>query len=237
MKKQIMILLALAGPVSLVIAQSNEAIKKLNDSGVTLEQIENSLKDADANFYFKATTTSVSAAVEGEEYQTVEVSEFDPRREIGERWKLLSKNGEIPTAEDIKSFNKSTNTKKKDVNGKIDPETVRVLDENENTLVVGFRYQGKTLPRKYQFLADCDGKFTIDKQNQKILSGEFKNFRPTKFSIMKVPELDMQMEFIFLDEADGYHIKSEHLDLTARMLGAEVKSSTVLEYSDFEKVK
>ncbi len=218
-------------------AQTNDVIGKLNNFGVTLEQLEHCLKDADAKFYFKATNTSISRNEDGSDYQTVEISEFDPRREIGYRWKLLSVNGEEPSEKSLKSYNKSTNTNKKEINGQIDQASLKIISEDENKLVITLRFLEKTLPKKYQFLADCDATFVIDKTSKKVVSGSFINFKETNVSIIKVPKLKMDMDFIFLDDAEGYHIKKEQMDMTVRVLGNEASSTAITEYSDFNLVK
>ena len=217
--------------------QGDDVVSKLSAAGVTLEQIENSLKDADANFYFKATNTSITPNEDGSEHRFVEVSEFDPRRPVGERWKLLSVDGNPPSEKTAKNFDKSTNTTKDEINGKIDRSTLKVISEDDNSLVVGFRYDEKSLPRKYKFFRDCDATYTIDKTAKKLKSATIKNFQETKVSIIKVPKLAMEMDFVFLDDAEGYHIRKETLDMTVRLLGQEGSSSMIIEYSDFEKVK
>ena len=237
MKRTVLWILTIVGPLALAQAKAGDVKGKLGEYGVTLDQIENSLKDADAAYYFKASNTTISKSGDGNDYTSVEVSEFDPRREVGERWKLLSMNGTEPSDDAAKSFEKNCNTTKDDINGKIDRETLKVISEDDNSLVIGFRYEGKSLPKKYKFLADCDATYTIDKASRKLVSASFVNFKPTKVSIIKVPKLQMEMDFVYLDEAEGYHILKEQMDMTVSLLGQEAESSAVVEYTDFAKVK
>jgi len=235
-KNSLFISLSLLLPAFLT-AQSNEAITKLNDAGVTLEQIENSLKDADAEFYFKSTNTTLSKNTDGSSYTSVDISEFDPRRPVGEKWKLLTIDGVAPVESKENAYNKSSNTTDESINGKVDPATVKVISEDNSRLVVGLRYLAKSLPKRYRFFADCDATYTIDKSTGKMISGKVVNFKQTKVSIATIPRLSIDIEFIFLDEAEGYHIKSEHMDMTIRVLGVESESISDIEYTDFKKVK
>jgi len=222
-------------PIFLV-AQSSEAIIKLNKAGVTLEQIENCLEDADAEFYFKSTSTTVSKYTDSE-FTSVEISEFDPRRAVGERWKLLSIDGVAPETSKEKSYSKGVNTTEEEINGKIDPASVKVIREDNSQLIVGLRYLAKTLPKKYRFFADCDATYTVDKSSGKLVSGTIVNFKKTKISIATISNLDMNLEFTYLDDADGYHVKKEQMDMTIHVLGQESQSNVTIDYTDFKKVK
>lgn len=213
-----------------------DVVKRMEAAGVTIEQIENSLKDGDSKHYFKSTSTSTSHAEGREDYTSVQISEFDPRREIGERWKLLSMNGEEPTEEAKKSFNKTANSTK-EVNGKIDLSTLRIVSENDQELVVTFRYNKKTLPKKYKFLKDCEATYTISKSEGRLKHAVIENLKPTKLGIIKVTRLKLNMEFIFLDEVDGYHISSEEMEMQAKFLGIGVTGSDSIQYTDFKLVK
>ncbi len=219
-----------------VFSQSNEAIQKLNDAGVTIDQIEHCLKDADAEFYFKSTQTDVSKNGDGSSYTSVTISEFDPSKDNDEHWTLISSNGVTPTASENKTFNKTSNSNRA-FNGQVDLKTVKVLSEDDSQLVIGLRYAVKTLPKKYRFYADCDATYTIDKINKKLVSGTIVNFKETKISIAKISNVKVDMEFVFLNEAEGYHISNEKLEMSIEVLGQKSQSNSTIVYSDFKKVK
>lgn len=217
-------------------AQEENIVAKLENAGISIAQLENSLKDGDAKFYFKSTITAL-IVIEGQPDSTLtQISEFDPRRKIGERWKLLSINADEPTEEATKTFNKAYNSTK-DINGKIDQSTLSLIGEDDLNLVIGFRYKKSSLPKKYKVLKDCDATYTINKQEQRLEKALIKNFRPTKMFLVKVPEFSMEMNFLYLDEAEGYHIKTEEMDMTIQIFGIEAISKSNIEYSDFKKVK
>jgi len=234
-KNTLIITIALALPV-FGFGQANEAIQKLNDAGVTIEQIEHSLKDADAEFYFKSTNTTVSKSEDGNPYTSVTICEFDPSKSCEEHWKLISTDGITPTESENKTFNRTTNSND-EFNGKIDLESVKILSEDDSRLVIGLRYSEKSLPRKFRFYADCDVTYTIDKVNKQLVSGTIVNFKETKMSIAKLSNVKVDLEFIFLNEAEGYHIKNEQIEMTILVLGQQSESNSTIVYSDFNKVK
>ncbi|WP_296703492.1 hypothetical protein [Algoriphagus sp.] len=236
MKKHLLFLLFAFTMPFILFAQSNEAIRKLNDAGVTIEQIEHCLKEADASYYFKSTNTSVSKNEDGSSYTSVSISEFDPRKPVGEQWTLVSTDGVPATAAENKTFNRTTNSTG-EFNGKVDQASVKVISEDDKHLVIGLRFLEKSLPKKLHFYADCEATYTIDKDSKKLVSGTIVNLKETKVSVATLSNIKVDLEFILLDEAEGYHISNEIMDMTVRVLGQTSQSIATIVYSDFKKVK
>lgn len=99
---------------------------------------------------------------------------------------MLDVNENTPTKKQIKKFNKAHNITKLEVNGQVDRASLRVLDDNPNTLVISFKYGRNTLPNKFSFLACCTGKAYINKRSKILERAEFTNDMPLKVKIFNV---------------------------------------------------
>ncbi len=236
MKKNLLFLAFILAIPGFLVAQTNEAVSKLIATGVTIEQIEHCLRESDATYYFKSTNTTVSKNEDGSSYTSVSISEFDPTKPAGEQWTLISTDGIPATAADNKTFNRTTNSNG-EFNGKIDQASVKVISEDDKQLVVGLRFLEKSLPKKLHFYADCEATYTIDKASKKLVSGTIVNLKETKVSVATLSNIKVDLEFILLDEAEGYHISKEKMDMAVRVLGQTSKSEATIVYSDFKKVK
>jgi len=96
--KKILFLMALAISVS-AFAQKEEVMKKLQEYNFSNDFLTSSLKDADAEHFFNVKTTTINSSE-----TKVEEGKFDPSKEIGERWILLSVDGGTPSKKDLKNY-------------------------------------------------------------------------------------------------------------------------------------
>ncbi len=180
----------------------NEAVsKKLEKYKITADLLTRNLKDADAEHFFHLKSTLVN----GEEVKILE-STFDPTRDIGERWNLVSVDGAGPSAADHREFDRTHNTKR------------------------------KSLPKKYSFLGDCQGLAYFNKQTERLEKAEFVNKKPVKIKFLNVSSLDMVVHFEFYEEEGHYLIKSEELDMEVKLLGQLLPIKENNEYINYRKV-
>lgn len=214
-----------------VFAQNEEALKKLEEYGVEEEMLMKNLKDADAEHYFKLKTTSIT-----DTSTYTSLAEFDPSREIGKRWTLLEQNSKKPDEKTIKRYEKNYNEKKKDVNGKIDRSSWKILQDDGDLTVFGFRYDEKSLPKRYRFLSDCQGKLYYDKNKGRVTKAEYRNDGPTKVSIFKVDKLDMEVFYKWIEAENAYFIEREEVSMQIRVLGQSAESKEISEYMDYRKI-
>lgn len=214
-----------------IFAQNEEALMKINEYGIDEEMLTKNLKDADAEHYFKLKTTSIT---DSSSYTTL--SEFDPSREIGKRWKLLEQNGKKPDEKAIKTYEKNANTKKKDVNGKIDRSSWEILQDDGDIMIFAFRYEEKSLPKRYRFLSDCQGKLYYDKSKGRVTKAEYKNDGPTKVSIFKVDNLNMEVFFRWVEAENAYLIERQEITMQIRVFGQSAESREISEYLDYKRM-
>ena len=229
---RILIAIFLALTPATLIAQDQDVLDKLKAYDFETAFLSTTLKDADAEHAFSLQTTIMSL-----DDTTLEQIEFDPRRPIGERWKLLTVNGEEPTEDDLHEFDHTHNTKDKEVNAEVDDSSLRIESEDQNYLVVGFRYKKESLPRKVKFLHQCEGLAYIKKDTKKLERAEFINQEQLRVRTMRVNILDMKVKFDFLPEEDIYHISRETLWMGTYYHGMIYDINIENIYSDFQKVK
>lgn len=101
MKKILILLTIIFSFIGTSYAQKDEISEKLSALGIDENLFKNSLNEESAKYLFKTKTTATTSSE-----TNVEVAEFDPRRTDGEKWKLISVNGNEPSKKHIKQFNK-----------------------------------------------------------------------------------------------------------------------------------
>jgi hypothetical protein len=213
-------------------AQTDEIKKKLDAYRVSGELLTINLKDADAEHYFELSSSTNN----GGEISTLE-STFDPSKKIGQRWILKSVNGENPSGKEIRDFDKVHNTKKQDINGRVDERSWEIVKDDADSLILGFKYAKKTLPKKYDFLGDCQGLAYFNKKTGHLEKAEFVNDKPLKISLFNVINLDMLVLYKFHKDKGIYLIHKEELDMEVKLLGQLVSIKENNEYQNYRTIK
>lgn len=213
-------------------AQAEEIRKKLEAYQVSGELLTINLKDADAEHYFDLSSSTDN----GGEIRTVE-STFDPSKKVGQRWILKMVNGENPSGREIRDFDKLHNTKKQDINGKVDERSWEIIKDDADSLILGFKYAKKTLPKKYDFLGDCKGRAHFNKNTGHLEKAEFVNEKELKISVFNVNSLDMLVHYKFHEDEGVYLIHKEILDMEVKLLGQLVSIREHNKYQNYRKIK
>ena len=227
--KQFTLLLALLVSLS-AMAQKSVVLDKLKEYQFSEDLLTENLKDADAQYYFNLKTTTVET-----DKTKIEDGEFDPTRPIGQRWKLLSVDGNTPSKKEVKKYNKAHNTTQNDVNGQLDDNAWKIEQDDANTLVISFKYDKSTLPKKYAFLGDCKGMAFFNKSTKKLEKAEFVNVGDLKIKIFNVTNLDMVVYYSPDDELAGL-IEKEELLMNVKLLGEIVEIKEINEYSNYKRI-
>ena len=212
--------------------QKSEVMARLEEYGIAHDFLDASLRDQDATHSFDITTTTNDGTK-----NIVNKGHFNPELPVGKRWTLQTTNGQPPSKKEIKKFDKAHNTKQPNINGKVDDASWKIAIDNDNFLGISFKYDRESLPHKYQFLADCTGTAYINKKTGRLESAEFVNDGPLKVKIFNVTELDMNVDYLYLEEEDAYFMEKEYLDMKVKLLGQIVEVEEINEYTNYKKVK
>jgi hypothetical protein len=213
-------------------AQTDEIKKMLDLYQVTGDLLTTNLKDADAAHYFEL-HSSRSNGGEISTYKSI----FDPSKLVGQRWILQSVNGDHPSAKDIRDYDKLHNTKKQDINGKVDERAWKIIKDDADSLILAFKYAKKTLPKKYDFLGHCIGRAHFNKHTGHLEKAEYVNEKPLKISAFNVNRLDMLVHYKFHEDEGVYLIHKETLDMEVKLLGQLVSIREQNEYLNYRKIK
>lgn len=219
-----------------VFGQREEIDNKLKEYGIPGDYIVNALKDGEAEYFFKFKSVTWLPTGTGME-EIIEEGEFNPVKPIGEKWKLLKINNRIPEEKDLKKFNKAHNTVKNNVNAEIEDESYRIVEDNDNELIISLKYKKQTLPKRYKFLNECTGLAHVDKNLKRLVKIEYKNDYPVKVWHYKATGLALVQQYIYNENENKYFIAHEEMDITSNYMGKGITILFDIDYSDFSKEK
>lgn len=213
-------------------AQKDVVLEKLSAYGITEETLGTGLQDTDATHSFDIDITTNNGTK-----NIVEEGHFSPLVPVGERWTLKTVNGNVPTKKEHKKFNKAHNTKQPDINGEISDDSWSIEKDTEDEIVISFKYNKESLPKKFEFLANCTGKAFISKKTKRLVRASFTNDEPLKVKIFNVSKLEMIVNYHYIKEENLYVMDTQHLDMQVKLLGQLVEVEELNEYYHYKKVK
>lgn len=214
-------------------AQDNAVLDKLKEYNIPVELLAKSVggADTDEDYSFNFTTTSdVGAEI------IVEEAKYDPTQKKGEQWILLSYNGNDPSKKELKQFKKDNNMKEEEIKAKIDDSSWGIESDNNDYLVVNFRYDSSTLKWRYKYLADIKGKAFLNKTTKQLEKVEYVNVKPTKIKPFKVDQYSLVVDYVFNDNEKIYLVEKEEIKMNAKMFGQTVPVKFTSEYSNYKKL-
>ena len=168
---------------------------------------------------------------------TLKTASFDPLKPEGSRWTLETINGSKPSTKEIKKFNKVYNVIQENNNAKPDENSMKIIDENEHLLIIGFKYKENDLPKKYKYLAHCDAQIYFDKEAQRLYKVKFTNNEPLKIKIFNVVKLNMTIELMLSDDGKTNLIKDINAVMDVKLFGQLVEITEESKFYNYKKVK
>ncbi len=229
--KNILSLVLLMYSVS-AFAQKDTVLEELAVYGITEKTLGTGLQDTDATHSFDINITTNDGTK-----NIVEEGHFTPEVPVGERWILKTVNGKTPTKKQIKKFSKAHNTKQPDINGEVADDSWKIDSDTEDEIIISFKYDKESLPKKFEFLANCTGKAFINKKTKRLEKATFTNDGPLKVKIFNVSKLEMIINYHYIKEENLYVMDTQHLDMQVKLLGQLVEVEELNEYYHYEKVK
>ena len=210
-------------------AQKSEVLKTLKEYHFDENFLLENLKDSDAQYSFDVNTTNVIGGK-----TTIQIAKFDATQEVGKRWILLKENGKEPTKKQLRTFDKTHNTKDK-VNGTIDDNSWRIEKDTDNEIVISFQYDKKSLPKRFRYLGDCKGLAYFNKKTKKLEKAKYVNLKDIQIKIFKVKKLDLVVYYDYNDEFNTYLISKEDIRMTIKFLGQIMEANDINILSNYKK--
>jgi len=224
---------SLLGTLNQSIAQNTDKIKKrLSELGISSDLSFKNLSENTAEYSYKATFTEITS-----DKTTVQIANFDPRKEQGSRWTLETVNGKTPSKKDIKKFNKAHNSTEEETAANPDENSIKIVSDDEHLLVIGLKYKESDLPEESKFLAQCDAELYFDKEAKRLYKVKFFNKAPLKIKIFNVVKLDMTVELMPSPEGETTVIQDQNTIMDVKMLRQMVEITHKAEYYDYKKLK
>lgn len=212
-----------------VMAQKDVVVSALAkykiDEGILDEKLRQ--KPTDYAYDLKETV-----ATEGKE--KVILAHFDPTKTGDDQWNVISADDQEPSTTEIKRFRKE-HAKPPYPPTKIDDSSYKIEKEDANTLVISFKSDPTSLVADNGFLKDCRIFLTVDLKTGKLSKAESVNEKPLKVKTFNVPTLNTYSEIVWNEEAKQYFPKKDNINMVIKLLGQELATTTILEYSNFKK--
>ena len=185
------------------------------------------IKPTDYSYDLKETV-----ATEGTE--KVILAHYDASKAEEERWTVISSDDQDPSTAEIRRFKKE-HAKPPYPPAKIDDSSYKIEKEENGLLVISFKLDPASLVQDNSFIKDCRSFLTIDTKTGKITKAESVNEKPLKVKSFNVPVLNSYSELTWNDAEQKYFPKKDNINMTIKLLGQEVPTTTIMEYSNFKK--
>lgn len=166
--------------------------------------------------------------------EKVILAHYDPSKSEGERWTVISEDDQDPTTTEIKRFKKEHGKPAVPVM-KIDESTYKIEKEEGNNLVISYKFDPASLVEDNAFMKDCIAYLTIDLKSGKIIKAEAVNEKPLKVKTFNVPTLNTYSELTWSEADKRYLPKKDNITMAIKLLGQELMTTTIMEYSNFKK--
>ncbi|PIB36284.1 hypothetical protein BFP72_13220 [Reichenbachiella sp. 5M10] len=201
----------------------------LSEYNITLEDITRNVQPTSKAYSFELKCNTPDP-----QYPTVYEANYNPNQKPA--WQMTSWNGKKPE--------KYATAILKDVVKKSAKDPVKV---NESSLsvkseggyaIISFRLDPNTVPKRYMYLKDCDGKAYINTESGRLEKTVWDNYKPTRNAIVKVNKLHEEVMFTYQD-GDYLVIKETQFmggSVKTRVGEKSGEANQIISYSNYQKV-
>ena len=216
-------------------AQKQSANDLLKEVGFTAENILSCIDMSEANYSFTANSSTITnQASNNNTSRAKKVYTFDSSKILGERFTLISVDGDEPRKKDFKHFNKEKNSTEPNEAIKLKDEDFSVKSNNEESAVIIFNIPAEQLNRQTAFMAHCTGYIYIDKKQGRITKIQIKSNEAFNMKIFHVTEMTININIAYNEEHKTYYVSDEQSKMKVLILGSIVDFDIKEEYSDFK---
>jgi hypothetical protein len=233
--KNILITIVLLISTFSMVAQKKSANDLLNEFGFTTDNVLSCIDLSSAAYSFKATSvTTTKQEANHSTSKNDKVYAYDATKKLGERFTLISVNGDTPRKKDFKHFDKEKNSVDEKQMQKLKEEDFFVKSDDETTAIIGFNIPTEQLNSKTAFMAHCTGYIFIDKQSGHITKIQIKSNEAFNLKIFHVTTMTIDIDLKYNDEHKQYYVSSENTMMKVLILGSITDFNIEENYSDFK---
>ena len=234
MKKQVIMAIMLISAFSLS-AQKQNASDLLKEAGFTAENVLSFIDMSEASYSFMASSSTVTyQASNNNTSKTKKIYTFDSSKKLGEKFTLISVDGDTPRKKDFKHFNKEKNSTEPNEAIKLGKDDFTIQSNNEETAVIAFNIPAEQLNRQTAFMAHCTGYIYIDKKKGRIKKIQIKSNEAFNLKIFHVTEMTIDINIAYNEEYKTYYVSDEQSKMKVLLLGSIVDFTIKEDYSDFK---
>lgn len=182
-------------------AQKDLVYKRLKELNINTEFLE---KADDKKLYsFHAENTTHSASFDTVN-QKVNVAVFDYNPTSNPKYVLKSFDGRTPSDKELKAFNKKYNSGATATGSKADINSLTIVKEDDQKIVIGFKIDPKGLTSSNSYLKNCIGEFHIDKHTKRMNYSAFHSTQPFSMSFFKITKMEVMEHMQYMPETQSY---------------------------------
>lgn len=222
--KKLVILALFLTHLTIANAQNQDVINTLTKHKLSEDILKANMKDMEKNRAFKLKKTSVTS-----NDTKVQIATYDPAKPSGQKWTLVSINDKPASESQSAKFNKLYDTDVPPT--KVDQNSWKIIKEDADYLVLGFKFDQSSLVKSNNFLSDCKGQAYINLKTGKLERSEILNEKPLKIKILNLKSLDMDSSLIYNETTKNYQVEKTSLTMLISMLGQQIETQEINEYS------
>ncbi len=236
MKKSILLIVLITiSSMGKLAAQESSASEILKQFGFTTDNVLSYIDLSNASYSFKAySKTKTVQEANHTSSESEKVYTYDATKEAGQKFTLISVNGDTPRKKDIKHFDKEKNSGTDTKKQTLKEEDFFVQSNDENTVIIGFNIPAEQLNSKTAFMAHCTGFIYIDKQSGHITRIQIKSNEPFNLKIFHVTHMTVDINLSYDKEHKQYIVSSENTMMKVLILGSVATLTIDEKYSDFK---
>jgi len=234
MKKQLIMAIILLTAFSLS-AQKQSANDLLKEAGFTTDNVLSCIDMSEVNYSFTANSSTVTNQASNNSTKKInKVYSFDSSKKLGERFTLISVDGDDPRKKDFKHFNKEKNSTEPNETIKLKEEDFSVKSNDEESAVIMFNIPAEQLNRQTAFMAHCTGYIYIDKKQGRITKIQIKSNEAFNMKIFHVTTMTININIAYNEEHKTYYVSDEQSKMKVLILGSIVDFDIKEVYSNFK---